>query len=231
MIVKDFSKFEEKIGLRFKEKDLLVKAFCHRSFLNENPDFKLNHNERLEFLGDAVLELVVTEYLFKKYPGEPEGVLTNWRASLVNTKILVETANELGLNEFLLLSEGEKKEREKKRKHILADTFEALIGAVYLDFGYEECWKFIEKHLLIKLNKIIENGLFRDAKSHFQERSQEETGITPTYEVIKEKGPDHQKHFKIGVFLEDELIAEGEGLSKQEAEEKAAEEALKIKNW
>jgi len=229
--VKDFSKLEKKLGLEFKKKDLLTQAFVHRSFLNENPSFKLNHNERLEFLGDAVLELVVTEHLFKNYPQKSEGELTNWRAALVNTKILGETASELGFNDFLLLSQGENKENGKARQYILANTFEAFVGALYLDSGYKSCREFIEKSLVTKLPRIIEEGLFQDSKSQFQERSQEKTGITPAYKVIKEWGPDHQKHFVIGVFLNDELIAKGEGSSKQEAEEEAAKKALKIKHW
>lgn len=227
----DFLKLEKRIGLEFKKKNLLMQAFVHRSFLNENPSFELNHNERLEFLGDAVLELVITENLFKKYPQKSEGELTNWRAALVNAKRLGETASELGFNDFLLLSQGENKENGKARQYILANTFEAFIGALYLDSGYKNCREFIEKNLITKLPRIIEEGLFQDAKSQFQEKSQEKTGITPAYKVVKEWGPDHQKHFVIGVFLDDELIAEGEGSSKQEAEEEAAKRALKIKGW
>ncbi len=229
--MKEFSKLEKNIGLDFKNKDHLIQAFCHRSFLNENPDFKLNHNERLEFLGDAVLELVVTEYLYKEYPEESEGILTNWRASLVNTKKLVEVANDLKLGDYLLLSKGENKDRKRTKQYILADTFEALIGAVFLDFGYKRCYTFIEKNLLIRLPYIIENNLFRDSKSYFQEKSQEKLGITPIYKVLKDWGPDHKKKFLIGVFLNKDLVAQGEGTSKQEAEERAAEKALKIKNW
>ena len=227
--MKDFSKFEEKIGVKFNNKDLLVQAFCHRSYLNENPDFYLPHNERLEFLGDAVLELAVTQYLYNKYPQKSEGELTNWRASLVNAKILAEVAKEIGFNDFLLLSRGENKELGKARQYILANTIEALIGAMYLDQGIDSCQKFIEKNLIKELPRIIKDGLYRDAKSSFQEESQERAGITPTYKVLEEWGPDHAKHFTIGVFLDKELIAKGEGSSKQEAELEAAKNALDSK--
>jgi ribonuclease-3 len=200
--------------------------------LNEHPDFYLPHNERLEFLGDAVLELIVTEYLYKKYPEKNEGELTNWRAALVNAKILGELARELGFNDFLLLSKGEEKETGKARLYILANTFEALIGAIYLDQGYEVAKNFVEKNLIEKkLPEIIEKGLFKDPKTRFQEEAQERVKITPTYKVLEEWGPDHAKHFIVGVFLGNELVAKGEGTSKQEAEEEAAKNALKIKGW
>lgn len=230
--MKDFSILENKLNLKFKNKAFLIQAFCHRSYLNEHPDFYLDHNERLEFLGDAVLELVVTEYLYKKYPEKSEGELTNWRAALVNAKMLGDLARELGFNEFLLLSKGEAKEEGKARQYILANTFEALIGAIYLDKGYDFTKEFVEKNLIEKkLKEIIEKGLFRDAKSRFQEEAQERVGITPTYKVLEEWGPDHAKNFLVGVFLKDELVAKGEGSSKQEAELEAAKNALKIKGW
>jgi ribonuclease-3 len=230
--MKNFIILEKKLDLDFKNKDLLIQAFCHRSYLNEHPDFYLTHNERLEFLGDAVLELVVTEYLYKKYPEKSEGELTNWRAALVNAKILGDLARELGFNDFLLLSKGESKEEGKARQYILANTFEALIGAIYLDMGYKRCQEFVEKKLIErKLPEIIEKGLFKDAKSRFQEEAQERVGITPSYKVLDEWGPDHAKHFLVGVFLKEELVAKGEGSSKQEAEEEAAKNALKIKGW
>ena len=222
----DFSQLEKKLDIKFKNKDLLTQAFTHRSYLNENPNFYLEHNERLEFLGDAVLELAVTEELYKKYPKKPEGELTNWRAALVNAKILGELAGELGLNDYLLLSRGEAKELGKARQYILANTFESLIGALYLDRGFTECQKFIKKNLLTKLSEIIEKGLYKDAKSKFQEEAQEKRGVTPAYRVLEEWGPDHKKHFIIGVFLGEELITKGEGSSKQEAEEDAAKHAL-----
>lgn len=229
--MKDFSILEKKLDIKFKDKDLLIQAFVHRSYLNENPDFRLNHNERLEFLGDAVLELVISEYLYKQYPEKSEGELTNWRASLVNAKMLAQTAQDLELNEFLLLSRGEAKELGKARQYILANTFESLICSIYLDLGYKACNDFINKYLIVKLPVIIENELFKDAKSQFQEEAQERTGITPVYKVLKEWGPDHEKQFVIGIFLNEELVAEGEGSSKQEAEEAAAREALVAKNW
>jgi ribonuclease-3 len=229
--MKEFLILEKKLGLNFNNKNLLVEAFCHRSFLNENPNFGLNHNERLEFLGDAVLELAVTEYLYKKYPEKNEGELTSWRAALVNAKMLGDLARELGFNDFLLLSKGEKKETGKGRQYILANTFEALIGAIYLDQGYEACKEFIEKHLIKKIPEIIEKGLFKDPKTRFQEEAQERVKITPSYKVLDEWGPEHAKHFLVGVFLGDELIAKGEGSSKQEAEQEAAKNALKKKGW
>ena len=227
----DFSTFEKRLGLNFKNKDLLTQAFVHRSYLNENPNFHLNQNERLEFLGDAVLELVVTEELYKKYPEKAEGDLTNWRAALVNAKMLTSVAEELGFNEFLLLSRGETKELGKARAYILANTFEALIGAIYLDSGYTPAEKFIKKYLIKNLSEIIKTGSYRDSKSYFQEKAQDMVGITPVYKVMREWGPDHQKSFTVGVFLANELVAEGEGSSKQEAEEQAAKAGLKAKEW
>ncbi|MDP3991211.1 MAG: ribonuclease III [Candidatus Nealsonbacteria bacterium] len=229
--MQDFQKLEKKLKVNFKNKDLLVQAFLHRSFLNENPNFHLYHNERLEFLGDAVLELVVTEYLFKKYPKKSEGELTSWRAALVNAKMLSKIAGELDFNSFLLLSKGEAKELGKARQYILANTFESFVGSLYLDLGYTACEKFIKKYLIGELAQIIEQRLFRDSKSLFQEQSQERVGITPNYKVLKEWGPDHAKSFIIGVFLKNELIGEGEGSSKQEGESAAAKNALEIKNW
>jgi ribonuclease-3 len=229
-----FEDLENKLGIEFKNKELLTQAFCHRSYLNEHPDFLLPHNERLEFLGDAVVELVVTEYLFKEFPEKEEGILTCWRAALVNSKMLSKIAEELEFGNYLLLSKGEKKEAEKRGKaylEILANTFEAFVGALYLDKGYKACQKFLEKHLLKELPEIIERGKFIDAKSRFQEIAQEKLKITPTYRILKEWGPDHDKHFIAGVYLDNELIAKGQGSSKQEAEEEAAQNALKAKGW
>jgi len=228
--VKDFSQLEKKLNLSFKNKDLLVQAFCHRSYLNEHPDFYLGHNERLEFLGDAVLELIVTEHLYKNYKA-PEGELTNWRAALVNAQNLARIAKNLGFEDYLLLSKGEAQDTGKARQYILANTFEAFLGSLYLDQGLEKAREFVKTHLLPDLPRIIKEGLYKDAKSRFQEEAQERVRITPTYKVLKEWGPDHAKHFVVGVFLEEELVAEGEGSSKQEAEEAAAREALKVKNW
>jgi len=229
--MKDFSILERKLGLNFKNKDLLTQAFAHRSYLNENPDFKLDHNERLEFLGDAVMELIVTQHLYKDYPEKSEGELTNWRAALVNAKMLTSVADEIGFNDFLLLSKGESKEGGKARAYILANTFEALLGAIYLDAGYSAADEFIKKYLMIKLAAVIKTGAYKDSKSRFQEEAQEKKGITPSYKVLKETGPDHNKNFVVGVFLGEELIAEGQGSSKQEAEEAAAKEGLEVKSW
>ncbi|MFH1036964.1 MAG: ribonuclease III [Patescibacteria group bacterium] len=230
-LMSDFPKLEKKLGIEFRDKNILTQAFCHRSYLNENPDSCLENNERLEFLGDAVLELVVTEYLYQKYEKKSEGELTNWRAALVNAKMLSEIAKGLDFNDFILLSRGELKENGKARQYILANTFEAFVGALYLDQGYEICQDFITKYLLSKLAEIVEKGLYKDDKSHFQEEAQEISGITPTYRVMEEWGPDHAKNFIVGVFLEDEMIAKGQGSSKQEAEVAAAKEGLKAKHW
>jgi ribonuclease-3 len=227
----DFSLLEKKLDVQFANKDLLMQAFVHRSYLNENPDFKLDQNERLEFLGDAVLELVVTEYLYGRYPDKAEGELTNWRAALVNAKMLMKVAEELGFNDFLLLSRGESREIGKARQYILANTFEAFTGALYLDSGYGAAEAFIKKCLIVNLPEIIASGSYKDAKSRFQEQAQDKEGITPSYKIIKEWGPDHQKKFTVGVFLKDRQVAEGEGYSKQEAEEDAAKKALVIKKW
>ena len=228
---KNFSLLETKVGVKFKNIDYLVQAFVHRSYLNEHHDFPLGQNERLEFLGDAVVELVVTEYLFNKY-GNPEGELTNWRAALVNAKMLASVAYEIGVEPFLFLSHGESKDTgTKARDYIMANVFESLVGAIYLDQGYEVCKDFISRWVITKLPYVLENGLYMDAKSRFQESSQELLGITPTYRVLEETGPDHDKIFKVGIFLEKELIASGKGSSKQEAQTEAAEAALKIKTW
>jgi len=226
----DLSNLEKKIGVKFNDQELLKQSLTHRSYLNENPDFNLGHNERLEFLGDAVLELVVTEYLYRNYQN-PEGELTNWRAALVNAKMLAEIATELGLNNYVLLSRGEAKDSGRARNYILANALEALIGAIYYDQGIEKSADFIKDKILVHLPEILKQGTYRDAKSKFQEEAQDRAGVTPTYEVLDEWGPDHAKHFKIGVFLGDELVAEGQGPSKQEAQQKAAENALKKKEW
>ena len=229
--MKDFSKLEKDLKLEFKDKDLLTQAFCHRSYLNENSNFNLEHNERLEFLGDAVLELVVTKLLYLEYPKTSEGELTAWRAALVNADSLAQAARELNFNDYLLLSRGEAKDAGKARSFIMANAFEAFIGSLYLDQGYETCQTFIKSRLMIKLPEIISKGLFKDSKSRFQEEAQERVSITPTYKVIQESGPDHAKYFEIGIFLENDMVAKGEGSSKQEAEEHAAENALEIKKW
>lgn len=222
---------EKKLGIKFKNKGLLKQAFTHRSYLNENPNEKLDHNERLEFLGDAVMELIVTEHLYKEFPEKAEGDLTNWRAALVNAKMLTSVAENLGFNDYLLLSRGEAKELGKARAYILANAFEAFLGALYLDSGIKPCDEFIKKYLFINLAEIIKDGSYKDAKSKFQEEAQERVSITPNYKVIKESGPDHDKTFIVGVYLGDVIVAEGKGTSKREAEEAAAELALEVKKW
>lgn len=228
---KDFSKLEKKLDVNFKNKDLLIQAFVHRSYLNENNGFNLFHNERLEFLGDAVLEHIVTEHIFLEYPDKLEGELTNLRAAIVNSKMLSQIAGELGFNDFLLLSSGEIKEEGKARQYILANTFEAFVGSLYLDQGMNVCKDFIRKHLIKELPRIIKGKLFKDSKSKFQEKAQEKVGVTPNYKVLEEWGPDHEKTFTVGVYLGKDLIAKGDGSSKQEAESESAKKALKVKKW
>jgi ribonuclease-3 len=226
----DFENLEKTLGVSFGNIDLLKQALTHRSYLNEHPDWPYGHNERLEFLGDAVLELAVTEFLYSQFPN-PEGELTAFRAALVNAPRLSEVANELGIGEYLLLSKGEAKEFGRSRQEILANTFEALIGALYLDKGFDAARDFLKKVLFWRIKPIIEQGLWRDPKSRFQEIAQERVGITPEYRVLKEWGPDHAKRFEVAVCLGKEEVATGEGSSKQEAEMNAAARALEIKKW
>lgn len=229
--MKDFKDLEAILGVKFKQQDLLRQALVHRSYLNENPGFGLDHNERLEFLGDAVLELVVTEYLYQKYPN-PEGELTNWRAALVNAIMLSSIAKGLHLEDYLYLSRGEAKDSGgKARQYILANAIEAVIGAVYLDRGMEASTKFVHQHVLVQLADVLQHKLYLDPKSRFQEQAQEECSTTPHYIVLDEQGPDHAKVFKVGLYLGEELVAEGEGSSKQEAQVAAAEAGLKAKKW
>lgn len=225
-MISNFSEFESSTGIIFKNKDLLREAFTHRSYLNETREKGLTHNERLEFLGDAVLELVVTDYLFKKYPSESEGNLTAYRSGLVNANTLSDIAVNLHLADYLLLSKGEAKDIGKARQYILANTIEAVIGAIYLDQGYEVTEGFIAKNILPLIDEIVGKGLWQDSKSLFQEKAQEHYGITPAYKVLAETGPDHDKRFRAGIYLENDLISEGEGFSKQEAEQAAAKKAL-----
>jgi ribonuclease-3 len=229
----DFNEFAKKIKVNFNDQTLLRQACTHRSYLNENKAAGLEHNERLEFLGDAVLELVITSYLYRKYPQKNEGELTSYRSALVNTHSLSRVALSLGLNDYLLLSKGESRDTGRARSIIHADAVEAIIGAIYMDQGYDAAANFISQNLLevIDIDEIVEKKLWLDAKSRFQERAQEETGQTPSYKTMKETGPDHNKIFTLGVFIGDVQIATGSGLSKQEAEQKAAEKALEIKGW
>lgn len=228
--MQDISDLEKKIKVKFKNKNLLRQALVHRSYLNEHKDFELDHNERLEFLGDAVLELITTEFLYSKF-SNPEGELTNFRAALVNRKMLAKISEEIGMDEYLLMSRGESNDTGRARQYIIANALEALIGAIYLDRGYGKAKKFIENYFLSKMDDVLNEKLYQDAKSRFQEEAQEKVGATPVYKVVKEWGPDHDKHFLVGVFLNDEKIAEGEGISKQAAQRKAAEEGLKVKEW
>ncbi len=227
----DFHPLEERLGHTFRDRSLLLQALTHRSYLNEHTEFPFAHNERLEFLGDAVLELVVTEHLYKNY-ANPEGDLTNWRAALVNAKTLAGISHDLQFEDYLLLSKGEARDKDSKaRMYILANAIEAIIGAIYLDAGMKAVEAFIQKHILSHLKHILEMELYVDAKSKFQETAQEVLGITPTYKVLEEKGPDHAKEFTVGVFLDKELVAVGRGSSKQEAQVAAAEAGLETKGW
>lgn len=226
----DLKDLTKKLNLSFKNFNYLQEALTHRSYLNENRQHQLPHNERLEFLGDAVLELAVTDYLFRNHENQ-EGELTSWRAALVNGEMLASVARELELDEFILMSRGEKKDTGKARNYILANAMEALIGGIYLDKGFKEADEFIKQFIISKLPKIIKNKTYLDPKSYFQEKAQEIVQITPHYELVKEWGPDHDKKFLIAVFLKDEKIAEGEGESKQEAQRNAAENGLIAKNW
>lgn len=226
-----YSNLEKKIQITFKNHAIVETAFVHKSYVNEHRKGKMQHNERLEFLGDAVLELVVTEYLYKNFPLEEEGVLTNWRAALVKGKHLAEIANKLKLGEYLYLSRGEERSGGREKNYILANTLESLIGAIFLDHDYKTAHLFIEKFILTRLEEILEKGQHIDAKSRLQEMSQELLGITPEYKVIAAEGPDHEKYFTVGAYIGDELVAKGGGSSKQNAETAAALQALKKKNW
>jgi len=230
--MKNFNKLEETVDIKFKNKDLLKQAMVHRSYINEHSDFKLDHNERLEFLGDAVLEIVVTEFLYFKFPEKPEGELTNLRASLVNAKMLSKVAIELDIDGNLYLSKGESKDKNTKaRQYILADAVEAIIGAIHLDQGIKKSEKFIKNKILSHLDEVIEQELYLDPKSKFQEKSQEVCNITPHYSVLSETGPDHAKTFEVGLYIEDKLVAKGKGTSKQEAQVDAAAKGLEEKDW
>lgn len=226
-----FDNFETKIGYVFADKALLEQAFTHRSYLNENRSLRREHNERLEFLGDAVLELVVTEYLFAKYPEKPEGELTAVRAALVNTVSISDAAVRLGMNDYLLLSRGEARDTGRARAIILANAFEALIGAIYLDTGYDPAKAFIAAQLFHKTEEVVQKRLWQDAKSRLQELAQERSKVTPVYQLLDQSGPDHDRVFLVGAYIGSEKIAVGEGRSKQEAEQDAAQKALAAKGW
>ncbi|QQR82685.1 ribonuclease III [Candidatus Campbellbacteria bacterium] len=229
--MKNLEPLQEKLGHTFADEKILVTALTHRSYINESHAHTGQHNERLEFLGDAVLELISTEFLFAKYPKKTEGDLTSYRAGLVNTSTLATVAMELGVNDFLLLSKGEAKDIGRARQYILANAFEALVGALFLDGGYAVAQQFVQRALLPLTDDIVNKHLWRDAKSRFQELAQDKTGVTPSYETLNEEGPDHDKKFTVGVFLKDVQIAHGDGKSKQEAEQEAAQNALTAKGW
>lgn len=225
------SEFSQKLGIIIRKNELFQEALTHRSYLNEHKSYPLPHNERLEFLGDAVLELVVTEHLFTTFPHQPEGELTALRAALVNGEMLAKIGTSLGIETFLLMSRGEAKDRGRARGYLVANAVEAIIGALYLDQGYKAAALFITDHVLSRLDEVVKEALHTDAKSYFQEKAQEREGVTPSYRVLKEWGPDHDRHFTAGVFIGDTLVAEGEGLSKQEAQRSAAKNALEKKGW
>ncbi|TSC70885.1 MAG: putative ribonuclease III [Parcubacteria group bacterium Gr01-1014_46] len=227
----DLKEFQKSIGITFTDASLITQAFVHRSYINENKQSGLSHNERLEFLGDAVLELVITDFLYKKYTDKAEGELTAYRSALVNADTCAGIATKLGMDQYLMLSKGESKDTGRARQYILANALEALIGAIYLDQGLEKAHEFIEKNFTPMIEKIILEGSHVDSKSLFQEKAQEFDGITPAYKTIKESGPDHEKKFTVGVYLGKELVATGEGESKQDAEQEAAEEALSKRGW
>lgn len=223
--------FAAELGVPFKDENLLKQAFTHRSYLNEHKRLSVGHNERLEFLGDAVLELAVTEFLYAKFPGDTEGDLTSYRAALVNANTLSDIAADLHMDKYLLLSKGEAKDKGRARQYILANTFEAFVGAIFLDQGYDAARGFISRTVFPLTDKIVNEKLWLDAKSHFQEKAQEIEGTTPSYQVMKEEGPDHDKHFTVAVYIGKDLIAKGTGKSKQEAEQAAARAGLKARAW
>lgn len=227
----DYAAVESLIGVAFQDRSFLLSAMTHRSYLNEHKEAQQDHNERLEFLGDAVLELVVTDFLFRKYPEKPEGELTAVRAALVNTNSLAEASTKLDVNDHLLLSKGEAKDTGRARGYILANAFEAIVGALYLDQGYGVAEEFIARNLFAQTEQIVNKRLWQDPKSRFQELAQEHVGVTPNYETLSQVGPDHDRTFTVGVFLREEKIAEGQGRAKQEAEQAAAEKAIQEKGW
>jgi len=230
-MTKDFKKISQALNISFQNFDLLKEALTHRSFLNEHRDWNIPHNERLEFLGDSILGFVVADNLIKQYPQFAEGELTSLRAALVNSDSLLVVAKELKLEDYLLVSRGEAKELKNSRSYLLANAIEALIGALYLDGGIEKAKDFVKKYILSKAETILQTASYKDAKSLFQEKSQELLGITPTYKSLKSWGPDHAKQFEVGVYLNEDLISQGEGYSKQEAELNAAQKALELKDW
>lgn len=230
-IEEDLKTLEGILGYTFKDKTNLLTAITHRSYLNEHREATQDHNERLEFLGDAVLELIVTDFLYTKYPQKPEGELTAIRSALVNTVSLADASTKLGVNDYLLMSKGESKDVGRARQYILANAFEAFIGALYVDQGYEIAQEFVAGQLFAKTEEIVDKRLWQDPKSRFQEMAQEYTNLTPTYTTLSQEGPDHDRIFTVGVFLGKEKIGEGKGRAKQEAEQEAALRAIEHKKW
>ena len=227
MLTEEYQNFaREKLGFEFNNPELLVTALTHRSYVNEHKQSVKEHNERLEFLGDAVLELVTSDFLYRNYD-QPEGIMTAWRAALVRTESIGESGEELGYEPLVRLSKGEKHGSTRAHAVILADCFEAVIGAIYLDQGYDVAKEFIAKHILVKIDKILAAGSWRDPKSYLQELAQHHDGATPIYKVLQEDGPDHNKVFTVGVYVSKQLKATGTGHSKQEAEGNAAADAVK----
>lgn len=228
----DFDAVEKILGMKFHNQDLLKRALTHRSFLNEHKEWRnIGHNERLEFLGDSVLGLIVAEHLFKEFSDLREGQLTALRAALINGNSLMEAAEEMNLKKYLLVSKGEKHELQKMHPYFLANAIESIVGAIYLDQGFDEAKNFVRRFILTKTERILETESYKDPKSLFQEKSQENLNVTPVYKTLKSWGPDHLKQFRVGVYLDKKLVAEGEGYSKREAEEKAARQALDKKEW
>lgn len=226
----DVAAHAARLGLSFNTMALLEEALTHRSYLNEHRTAGA-HNERLEFLGDAVLELATTRFLFDKYPSRQEGDLTAYRAALVNTYSLADAAELLGMNDMLLLSKGEARDTGRARQIILANAFEAVLGALYLDQGFEAVEAFLNRNLYPKIDDIVSKRAWQDAKSKFQEEAQDKKGVTPTYKTIREEGPDHDKQFVVGVFIGNDEVAQGTGKSKQEAEQSAAQAGLDKMGW
>lgn len=227
MAITDLTK---SIGIEFKNPDLIQEALTHRSYLNENKKYKFNHNERLEFLGDAVLELVVTDFLFRNY-NNPEGEMTSWRAALVNGEMLAKISASLDVDKYVLMSKGEASDKGRARQYLLANALEAIIGAIYIDQGYGAAERFITENIISKIDEVIADKLYLDPKSFFQEKSQEHFKETPSYRVISEEGPDHDKNFTMGVYIGNDLVAKGNGPSKQEAQRNAAQAGLEAKGW
>ncbi len=228
---KHLQQFAQKLEVATMDLSLLRTAFTHRSYVNEHRGDPIEHNERLEFLGDAVLELAVTRFLYDKYPDSTEGELTSYRAALVNTNTISDAASKLDMNDLLLLSRGESRDTGRARQYILANTFEAVIGAIYLGMGYDDAQRFIAVNIFPLVDEVVRQRLWQDSKSRFQEEAQEHVSITPRYAIIAEDGPDHDKRFVVGAYLDEELVAEGAGRSKQEAEQSAAQCALETKGW